>query len=171
MDNTTKKGAHAAESDKRFMAVLEELQPIHNEVVSAKNWFARNSSRPRILFRLVGGTTISLSVLVPFLVTLDGPWKTLALPAATVLIAALTGLNAFFQWQTQWQSHRQTKYALEHLLSKWEIEIIKAKLQASPDKAIETAIGATSTLLDQAREITSSTTGDYFKSIQLPSAR
>jgi DNA-binding transcriptional regulator GbsR (MarR family) len=97
--------------------------------------------------------------------------KTFILPAVAVAIAGLTSFNAFFQWQSQWQGNRQTQYALEHILSKWKIEIVKAKFHRDREKAVEIAIEATSELLDQAREITSATTGDFFKSIQLPTAK
>jgi len=171
MDTETKQTTDTAQSDERFQGVIDELEKIKKEVVSAKNWFERNSSRPRILFRLVGSVTIILSVLVPFLITLDGLWKTLILPIATLTIAGLTSINTFFQWQNQWQGNRQTQYALEHLLLKWEIEIVKAKFHMDSEEAMEMAIESTSKLLDQARDITSSTTGDYFKGVQLPNAK
>ena len=171
MDTAIEKSAEITQNDERFQKVMDELKKIKGEVVSIKNWFARNSALPRILFWSVGGVIILLSVLVPYLATLDGIWKTVVLPAVAVAIAGLSSLNAFFQWQSQWQNYRQTQYALEHFLSKWEIEIVKAKFHENPEKAIEIAIEATSKLLDQAREITSSTTSEYFKKIQLPTTK
>jgi hypothetical protein len=72
MDAATEKSANITQSDDRFQKVMDELEKTKEELVSTKNWFERNSARPRILFRVVGGATIMLSVLVPFLATLDG---------------------------------------------------------------------------------------------------
>lgn len=171
MDAKTEKSVDITPGDDRFQKVMAELEKTRGEVVSTKQWFERHSTGPRILFRVVGAATILLSVLVPFLATLDGVWKVFVLPAVAVAIAGLTSFNAFFQWQGQWQGNRQTQYALEHILSKWEVEIIKARFHRDREKAVEIAIEATSQLLDQAREITNSTTGDFFKKIQLPTTR
>jgi hypothetical protein len=124
-----------------------------------------------ILFRAVGVLVILLSISVPFLGTLEGIWRMVILPLTTLLIAALTGLNAFFQWQSQWQGYRQTQYTLEYLLAKWELEIIRAKHCPDPKEATEVALAATHLLLDQAREITASETSGFFAGIQLPATR
>jgi len=108
---------------------------------------------------------------VPFLATLEGVWKELVLPSVAVAIAFLTGLNAFYQWQTQWQGNRETQYALEHLLAKWEVEIVKTRFESDRDKAVDLAIDATDRLLDQAREITSSTAGEFFRNLKIPTAK
>ena len=171
METSLEKSANTSEDDERFRSALLELEKIQKEVVATKDWYERHSTRPRIFFQIVGSATIILSVLVPFVGTLDGVWKTLVLPAVTIAIAGLTSLNAFFQWQSQWQGHRQTQFALEHLLSRWDIEIVKARLETDRERAVEIAIEGTIRLLDQAREVTSAQTEDYFKSVQLPAAK
>jgi hypothetical protein len=75
------------------------------------------------------------------------------LPIFTLAIAGLAGVNSFFQWQTQWQNFRQTQLALEHLLSKWELEIVQAKAH-SEGEAIGIAVRTTGMLIDLAREAT-----------------
>lgn len=171
MAAATEKPGSMTHRDERFQKVMEELEEIKRKVVAAKDWFARNSARPRILFRLVGGSLILLSVLVPLLATLEGIWKELVLPSVAVAIAFLTGLNAFYQWQTQWQGNREAQYALEYLLAKWEVETVKARFESDRDKAVVLAIEATDQLLDQAREVTSSTTGEFFKNLKIPTAK
>lgn len=171
MDTATEESKSVTRRDERFHDVLDELEEVKQKVVASKDWFKRNSARPRILFRLVGGSLILLSVLVPFLATLEGIWKELVLPSVAVAIAFLTSLNAFYQWQTQWQGNRETQYALEHLLAKWEIEIVKARFESDRDRAVVLAIEATDQLLNQAREVTSSTTGEFFKNLKIPTAK
>jgi hypothetical protein len=171
METVNKTSSDTLAMDERFQNVVDELEKVKLEVESTRNWFKRNSTRPRILFQITGGVTILLSVLVPLLSTLDGTWQTFVLPAVAVAIAGLTGINAFFQWQSQWQGNRQTQYALEYLLSKWEVEIVKARFQTDREQGIEIAIDATHNLLDQAREVSRTTTSNYFKNIQLPTAK
>lgn len=171
MDTAIDEMKSGVQHDGRFPEVLDELEEIKRKVVAAKDWFARNSARPRILFRLVGGSLILLSVLVPLLATLEGIWKELVLPSVAVAIAFLTGLNAFYQWQTQWQGNREAQYALEYLLAKWEVETVKARFESDRDKAVDLAIEATDQLLDQAREVTSSTTGEFFKNLKIPTSK
>lgn len=124
-----------------------------------------------VLFRAFGVLLILLSVSVPFLSTLEGVWRTVVLPAVALSIAALTGLNSFFQWQAQWQGFRHTQFALEYLLAKWEMEIIKARHHPDEQQAVEIALTATDMLLDRAREATASETGKFFEGIQLPVAQ
>jgi hypothetical protein len=99
---------------------------------------------------------------------LDGIWRDIVLPIAALVIAALTGLNTFFQWQKSWQGRRQTQFAIEHFLSKWDLDMTIAKHDPDPEKAIEMAVRATEQLLDRAREITSAETAEYFQGLQLP---
>lgn len=139
-----------------------------DKVAKSKDWYEGHAKRPMILFRTFGALVIVLSVCVPFLGTLDeSAWKSIALSLVALAIAGLTGLNAFFQWQNQWQGFRQTQFALEHLLSKWKLEIVKVKYHPDKEEALQTAVEATARLLDQAREATVTETGEFFKGVQV----
>lgn len=139
------------------------------EVAKTKDWYEGHAKRPMILFRTFGALVIVLSVCVPFLGTLDeSAWKSIALSLVALAIAGLTGLNAFFQWQSQWQGFRQTQFALEHLLSKWELEIVKVKYHPDKEEALQMAVEVTARLLDQARDATATETGEFFKGIRAP---
>jgi hypothetical protein len=154
----------------RFSAALDELTTIRDEVVKMKDWYEKHARRPMIWFRAVGVAIILLSVSVPFLGALkgDGVWTSVVLPICTLAIAGLAGINAFFQWQTQWQEFRQAQLALEYLLSKWELEIFRARRLPDEDRAIEMAVEATDKFLDSAREATAKETGRYLESVRLP---
>src|SRR5205814_1312202 len=115
--------------DQQFISALNDLIAIKNTYI-VKNklkWYKKHIKLVGNLFRVSGVLVIILSVSIPFLITLEGLWKTTALPLIALLIAALTGLNAFFQWQSDWNSSYQAHIALEHLLSIWEVRIIEAK--------------------------------------------
>ena len=170
-------GSGAGQSDQshyqRFSAALDELTKIRDEVVRVKDWHKRHAKRPMVFFRVVGVSIIVLSVSVPFIGALEDEsiWKSFVLPVITLAIAGLTGVNAFFQWQTQWQEYRQTQYALEHLLWKWELEIVRAKSYPEEERAIQIAVEATDRLLDLAREATATGTNKFFETTRVPDTR
>lgn len=161
--------AGPAPKNESLEALLTDLIPLKESVVQSRNWYRDHAERPMLLFRSAGVLLILLSVSVPFLSTLEGVAKEVILPIFSLLIAALTGLNAFFQWQSQWQRFRLTQYQLEYLLNRWEFELTQAKHQTDHDLAVQMATDATARLLDRAHEITFQETGEHFKEQQLPS--
>ncbi|MFB0536508.1 MAG: DUF4231 domain-containing protein [Anaerolineae bacterium] len=157
------------QSDERFVAVLEELTKIKDaHVVRTLNWYKRYARRPMVFFRASGVLIIILSVSVPFLGVLEGFWKDTVLPIVTLMIAGLTGLSSFFQWQSAWRGYRQTQFTLEHLLSIWELRIVEAKHHPDTQEGIEIALQVTKQLLDDARAATAAETEEYFELVQLP---
>ena len=150
-----------------FSTLLEELHTKRNEIARSKDWYKEHARRPMLYFRSVGAVIIVLSVTVPLLTRLEGFWQTLVLPAATLLIAALTGINSFMQWQTQWQGFRQAQFELEYSLSKWDLAMIVAKAHPDKTKASQLAIKATETLIERARKITATETNAFYESVEL----
>jgi hypothetical protein len=155
----------------RFTQILQELSELKGAVVKTRNWYQRRAPRSMAAFRTVGVIVILLSVSLPFISTLEGSWRTVALPLVSLLIAGLTGVNAFLNWQSQWQSYRQTQFTLEYLLQRWELEVIQARYHPNEEEAIGMAYAATQSLLEQARQATASETEKFFKGIQLPAGR
>lgn len=154
--------------DERFVATLEELTAIKNQyVVKDLDWYKGHARWPWLLFRGSGLFLILFSVSVPFLATREGFWKETVLPAVALVIAGLTGLNAFFQWQEQWRGFRQAQFTLEeHLLSLWEVKIVKAKQETQVEEAIKIALQATEELVEKARQAIAAETGQYFERVQ-----
>ncbi|HYT45828.1 MAG TPA: SLATT domain-containing protein [Methylomirabilota bacterium] len=156
--------------NEHFISALKELTAIKDTYI-VKNkiqWYKKHIERVGIFFRLSGVLVIILSVSLPFFTTLEGFWKTTILPFVALLIAALTGLNAFFQWQSDWSGSYQAHIALEHLLSIWELRITEAKQETNVQEAIQKALKATEQLLDGAKEIAATETEGAFKNLQFP---
>jgi hypothetical protein len=159
-------------SNKRFLLALEELTRIKEEfVVRQLNWYQGHTKAPMLFFRTSGILVILLSVSLPFLTTFEGLWKTIALPVFSLSIAGLTGLNAFFRWESDWKARRQTQYTLEYLLKMWELKIAEARCQEDVQKGIEIALQATEQLISAARTATSAETEEYFKRVQIAQTR
>ena len=156
------------QSNKRFLSVLEELTHIKEEfVVRQLNWYKAHARTPMLLFRVSGVLVILLSVSLPFLTTLEGPWKTIILPFISLLIAGLTGLNSFFRWESDWKGYRQTHLTLEYLLTMWELQIAEARCQTDIQKGIDMALQATEQLISTTRTSTSDEAEEYFKRVQI----
>jgi len=160
------------QDDPRFISIMNELIILKDtRVISYLNWLRNHADSPRKLFRISGATIILLSVSVPLLSIINDPARNIILPVVTLVIAALTSLNSFFQWQNAWQSRRQTQFSLEYFLSNWELAMLRAKYETDTAKAIDLAIAATENLLNRTREISGAETAQFFENIQLPQSQ
>lgn len=158
-----------SDDDENFGSLLDELVTIkERHVVQTLEWYKRHARRPMLLFRTSGVLLILLSVSIPLMSVSDGFWRDDALPVVALAIAALASLNSFFQWHSSWQNYRQTQFALEYLISKWEVAIAVARRLSDPTKAAEAAIAATERLLDEARLATETKTLAYFSQVRMP---
>jgi hypothetical protein len=149
-------------------ALLTTLSEQRCEVVRLKDWYGNHARSPWLLFRVFGALTILLSVAVPYLATLDGRWRSTVLPIVTLSIAALTGMTAFFQWQTQWAGFRSAELNLRFALTQWNVRIAEACSASDPATTSKIAIDATRSLLASAQSTVSSETGHYFDAVRTP---
>jgi hypothetical protein len=112
-----------SQSDPRFLSILEALEKIEKDYVESQfGWYRTHARRPMFLFRLCGVLIILLSVSLPFLATRTDFWKETILPIFALAIAALSGLNAFFHWDSDWKEYRQTQFTLGGLLVTWQLK-------------------------------------------------
>jgi hypothetical protein len=156
--------------DERFLFVLKELEMLkENFVVRKLHAYSKWATQARLRFRLSGALIISLSVCLPFLTTLrEGIWISIVLPIVALMIAGLSGLNAFFRWESNWKGYSQTRYRLEYLLKVWELKVIEAKHETDTQKSVEIVVQATKQLLDDVESTTSAEAEEYFKRVQIP---
>jgi hypothetical protein len=158
--------------NEKFEIALKEFTKLKNDYVMSKmKWYKENAPRDFWSFRITGVTIILLSVSVPFMASLTGFWKDTALPIATLLIAGLTGLNSFMQWQEGWKEYRKTQYAIEYLITKWEFEITKATNNPNKKQALAAITRATSNLLEKTKQIISREAESYFERVEAPTGK
>ncbi len=84
------------------------------------------------------------------------------------MIAGLTGLSAFFRWESTWKGHIHAQLTLEYMLWMWELKISEAKHEIDPQKGIERALQATEQLLNDTQGTITTETEEYFKRVQVP---
>jgi hypothetical protein len=148
------------QDDVRFISVLKDLETLkENFAVRKLRAYSKSSTQAQLRFRISGALIISLSVCLPFLTTLkEGVWISIVLPIVALVIAALSGLNTFFRWESNWKGYSQTRYRLEYLLKVWELKVIEARYETDTQKSIEIDVEST----------TSAEAEEYFKRVQIP---
>ena len=87
-----------------------------------------------------------------------------------LLIAAVTGLRNFYQWDLVWRLMRTTEFELTFKIAEWEAEL--AKLMAAPaaNDVAEKAFNLTKTLVSDARQIILAEAGQYFGALSWPNS-
>jgi hypothetical protein len=141
-----------------------------NYVDNMLKWYGDHVTWPRIIFSSAGITVIVLSLGLPFLSTLEGDLGKLWVKIASFMIAVLTALNSFFNWQKTWEKRVLLKLTLEGLVAQWEAEIIAANAVSDPKIGFERAFNATRELLEKTRATTATETGSFFAGIKFPDA-
>jgi len=149
-------------------SVLEEVRPFVDKVKRTREWYETRASRPRIAFRAMGVVVILLSLSIPFIAALRFTWKDLVLSLSAVLIAIATSLNSFFKWEQTWQAFRKSEFALDHLLTAWDLRRVEAMHETDPSKARDRILTATQQLIEEANKVGSSETQQFFDRIEMP---
>jgi hypothetical protein len=157
------------QSNERFISLLKELTEI-KEVYAVRQlqWYRDRIPITRRLFRFSSAFLILVSVSIPFLATLEGPWKTIVLPIAALMIAGGTGISTFFRWESNWKGYTHAQMMLEHMLWVWELRITEAKHEIDPQKGSKIALHATEQLLHDIQGTITVEAEEYFKRVQAP---
>ena len=154
--------------DSELAAVLEEVRPFVEKVNRSRQWYETRAKRPRIAFRAIGVVVILLSLSIPLIAAFQFSKKDIVLTLSAVLIAIATSLNSFFKWEQTWQAFRKTEFALDHLLTVWDLRRVEAMLDPDPIKAREKILTATTQLIEDANKVSGSETQQFFDRIEWP---
>jgi hypothetical protein len=120
------------------------------------------------MFRLIGISTILLSVTLPALAAATFRHKELCLSITSIGIAMLTGLSSFYRWERTWRGNSTAQVALEQHVAKWELELANARLVLASDKRMAHVYATTDDLLTNVRSVVSSETEGFFSALQFP---
>ncbi|HEY6888854.1 MAG TPA: DUF4231 domain-containing protein [Solirubrobacter sp.] len=140
-------------------------QLVDRYVVRHRNYYRRRAQKIRRVFRVAGVGVILFGAALPVAATFDGKHLQLIITVLTVLVALLTALRTFFQWDVQWRVLRQADWKLTYLLAKWETEI--AALTAADGKDAD-AVAITASLINQAQEVVENEASSFFRGLGWP---
>ncbi|MEM1058004.1 MAG: DUF4231 domain-containing protein [Verrucomicrobiota bacterium] len=139
------------------------------------DWYRKNANLPRRAYRTCGTLAIVFSAAIPFLAASRGlmsnPEKEIVVSVIAVCISILTGLNAFFTWQSSWQKRITAKMTLEYLIADWESKLVTARRQSDPQIAFQEASEATDALLKATHDLSANETSDWFSNISFPDSK
>ncbi|WP_394202914.1 SLATT domain-containing protein [Shewanella waksmanii] len=124
-------------------------------------WYQNCARTSHHWFRVVGFTTVFLSVSLPFMAAIY-PNEVQPTVIMSWLIALAGGANGFFQWGRAWQSRTEAYIRLERLMMQWEVAV------HDPNAEISAIITATNKLVTDARETIKNETGTFFEEVQFP---
>ena len=150
-----------------YDAAVASARAIRAKYVDERlGWYKAHKVFPRVAYRLVGITTVVLSVTLPALTTAEFEHKDLIISCISIVIAALTGLGSFYHWDRTWQKNATAEASIEGFLAKWELEIARAKSLAAPVDRIKHVYDATDDLIANTSKVISSETQDFFQNLQ-----
>lgn len=161
--------ADESSADEKLLSEIHAV--VETQVVESYEWYRTHARGPRLLFRTAGTVVILASISLPLLATLDYDQKGLVLSLFSILIAALTGLNAFFGWEQSWRSRRQTEFALKQALFEWKLKMAVAREESDPATRRHRYAEATEELLSQANTIVGAETKEFFGRMKWPQAK
>jgi len=149
-----------------FSQALKAAREVKDKYVNSRiHWYETHTTAPRNIYRLVGVSTIILSVTLPALSSTDFDHKGLVISAMSFAIAALTGLGSFYRWERTWRGNRTAQMALEQAVGKWELELKRAEFVLPSDERVIHVIKATDDLLANTGTVVSSESEGFFSNL------
>jgi hypothetical protein len=138
---------------------------VRAHILPLRDWYALHIWWPRVLFRSAGSLVILGSLSLPIIASHNFEGRDWLLGVVSVLVAALTSLNAFFHWDSTWRSYAQTERQLESAIAKWDLQmqIFQAGKLSWPE-----AVVATQELFEQVHKTVSSETDQFFSTVKFP---
>jgi hypothetical protein len=154
-------------NDQAFVQALDSARAIKVKYVDPRlAWYKSHTQLPRILYRLVGISTVILSVTLPALTAAQFQNKELTISAMSILIAALTGLGSFYHWDRTWRGNSTAQVSIEQYVAKWELELSRAQMLLPAPDRIDHVYKATDDLLANAGGVVSAESQGFFSNLQ-----
>jgi len=126
-------------------------------VTRLRMFYDSRASWHRRLYRISGILVILSGAILPVLATAHYPHKEIVVSSIGVLVAALTGLRAFYRWDQSWVVLRQTEFLIDDAYWAWKGN--------TPNPDAKTA----SELLQALIKIRQSEAETFFKDLTFPS--
>ena len=152
-----------------FGKFVEAARAIKKEFVDPRRtWYAKHQFYPFLLFRIGGVVTIILGVTLPAVALADIAHKDVILSVMSVAVAALTGLSSFFRWEISWRGRELSKFAIDALDEKWELELANASHVLDASERLKHAYLATNDFFSNVRVVSAAETDEFFSGMQFP---
>lgn len=141
--------------------IMDEL--VTRYVRDTIGWYQQHKSTPRRLYRAATAIIVVAGATLPLLSSFSGLFPRLATSAISVLIAALTSLNAMYRWDKVWQVFTLAQTQLESMLADWELHMSTLDQASDTDRAQAKAL--TASLLAATRSVSESEAEEFFRAV------
>jgi hypothetical protein len=149
---------------KSVEALIEEVERV---VETRRDTYRRRATWHARFFRATGISVIAIATALPVLASLSYDGKTVTVAVAGALVAFLTALRSFYQWDQLWALLRQCDLDLTHLLEQWKLDV--AATAGLPETERRTQVHALATnLLEQAETLRRAESLSYFGMLRFP---
>ncbi|WP_221796605.1 DUF4231 domain-containing protein [Oceanobacter mangrovi] len=156
------------------MEILDEIeQLIISEMNVAHSFYATHVAGPRLSFRILGTSTLFLSVAIPFISQSELPLehKSLWITGLSLGITVVTGISTFFKPDETWKLNMGAKLNLESLFAIWKLECLETRSLPDTSESLKKHFEASRRFLRSAQAITAANTEGFFTNVSFPDAK
>lgn len=107
-----------------FVAMMEPLIVYRNKIVLEQKNFDRRATKNRIYYRVFGIILVICSVLIPYFSNSRFKHSKIVVSVLAILVAFITSIGAFFNWEGNWKGCRSADYNYIHEIRMWDIDVI-----------------------------------------------
>jgi hypothetical protein len=143
------------------------IAEVDRTVQQRRDTYRRRATMNGHYFRVSGVTVIAVASALPVLASLSYRGKDVIVAIAGALVAFLTALRSFYQWDQLWGLLRKSDLDLTHLLDRWRLDISATVGLPEPERRKKVEALAAS-LLDQAETVRKAESESYFGSLHFP---
>ncbi len=156
-----------------FPRELPELPPpdfitaVGEYAIQVREFYDRRAHWHRRLYRTSGIVVIVIGAALPVLAALSYPGKSLTVSLAGVVVAALTGLRAFYRWDQSWVVMRTTERAVTEAYLRWRVQLDG---DHGDPALLDRRKAATQELLTRLGELRLTEADAYFRDLSFPAS-
>jgi ABC-type multidrug transport system fused ATPase/permease subunit len=151
--------------DRESVAGLTE--EVERTVSQRRDAYRKRARWHAWFFRASGIAVIAIASALPVLASLSYAGKTVTVPIAGALVAFLTALRSFYQWDQLWGLLRQSDLDISYLLEKWKLDI--AATAGLPEQERLSKVHSLATkLMEQTEAIRRAESQSYFAALRFP---
>jgi hypothetical protein len=143
------------------------IEGVEQTVRQRRDAYRNRAKWHALLFRASGIAVIAIATALPVLASLSYAGKTLTVSLAGALVAFLTALRSFYQWDALWGLLRQSDLDISHLLDKWRLGVAATAGLSEQERRPRVQALATE-LLEQTEAIRRAESQAYFAALRFP---
>jgi ABC-type multidrug transport system fused ATPase/permease subunit len=166
-ESTNGEGGMTVSVEALRQGTAEIITRVERTISARRDWYRRRAKWNAIFFRATGVAVIAIASALPVLASFSYRGKDEIVATAGALVAFLTALRSFYQWDQLWSVLRQSDFDISYLLERWKVDLsAAAELPEAERFARVQVLGAA--LLEQTEAVRKSESQRYFGTLHFP---